>query len=71
MHSAMGRLGVHKSFIVDVTSHFGLSNPRQNCSDLFFFGVDNADRYVPELLEAFESRLKNPWTACAFHLKHH
>ncbi len=25
MHSAMGRLGVHKSFIVDVTSHFGSS----------------------------------------------
>ena len=27
LHSAMGRLGVHKSFIVDVTLHFGSSNP--------------------------------------------
>ena len=30
----MGRLGVHKSFIVDVTLHFGSSNPfSQNCCD--------------------------------------
>ena len=27
MHSALGRLGVHKSFIVDVTTHFGSSIP--------------------------------------------
>ena len=32
--SAMGRLGVRKSFIVDVTLHFGSSNPfSQNCCD--------------------------------------
>ena len=27
MHSALGRLGVHKSFILDVTTHFGSSIP--------------------------------------------
>jgi len=36
MHSAMGRLGVHKSFFVDVTTHFGSSTPRQNCCNFFF-----------------------------------
>ena len=36
LHSAMGRLGVHKSCMVDVTTHFGSSTPSQNCCDYFF-----------------------------------
>ena len=35
MHSAMGRLGVHKSFIVDVTTHFGSSIPSPKLLWLF------------------------------------
>ena len=35
MHSALGRLGVHKSFIVDVTTHFGSSIPSPKLLWLF------------------------------------
>ena len=60
MHSAMGRLGVHKSFIVDVRSHFGSSNPLAKIAVIFLYQTGASSESV-HLIPSMAEEIVRQW----------